>query len=69
MHTAEQTNTWVFPAELKTTSDDLSKIVYVGSSFSCWISWAVSLLTKTGVPFQTIWITSAGGNYDISTSI
>ena len=63
VHTAEHTNTWVFPAGLKTTVEFLSRIVSVGNSwFSWWTSWAVNLLTKTGVPFQTICKTSEGGS-------
>jgi hypothetical protein len=69
VQTAEQTNTWVFPAGLNNTYFPLSKIVSVGYSFSCFTYYAVSLLIKTGVPFQTTCNTYPGGSEEISTSI
>ncbi len=69
VQTAEHTKTCVFPAGLNKTYFPLSKIVSVGYSCSCFTYYAVSLLIKTGVPFQTICNTSPGGSEEISTSI
>ena len=69
VQTAEQTNTVVLPAGVRTTSELLSKTVSSGYSCYCLTYSAVSLLIKTGVPFQTIWMTSAGGSSEISTSM
>lgn len=61
VHNAEQTKTYVFPDADRTTSDDLSNLVSSGNSFSVLISSFVNLLMNTGIPFQTIYITSPGG--------
>lgn len=51
----------MLPAFVRTTSEFGSKIVSLGKFSSSLISYAVNLLMKTGVPFQTICITSPGG--------
>ena len=68
VHKALHTKTLVFPASLKITSLPGSNIVSLGYSASYFSSSFVSLLIKHGVPFQTIYITSPGGNSPISIS-
>lgn len=68
VQSALQTKTLVFPESESTTSEFGSRMVSLGNSFSSLISLAVSLRTKTGIPFQTIYMTSPGGKSPISIS-
>ena len=69
MYTALQTNILVEPASVKITSFEGSNIVSFGNESYSIISSLVNLLTKTGIPFQTIQNTSPGGNSEVSISI
>ena len=68
VHTADVTITFDSPASL-TVGSSGSNLVSAGKFSYSFTSSLVSLLMKTGIPFHTIYITSAGGSSPMSTPI